>query len=120
MTPHSAMGYAIDAAGRGETEAGRLWLDIARELRAGWVSVPSPAGTVGDRTEVLRPGSAVDADDECRHCGYAIRLVRQATIGGLPPLYVHTRTDGAMCPAENADSWMRERTHAEPKVVASD
>ncbi len=114
----------------GNFEAARFWLDFARELREdvqfrkmavvpvrGWTDLTTEErepSAAGDRTEVLRPGSAVAADGECVHCGYAIRDLYAQT-PGMVPLYVHTRTDGAMCPAENTDSWMKSRTHAEPK-----
>lgn len=140
MLPVQAMERAIDCASRGQVEEGRLWLDIAREMREehfarkAWEMVaPALEATSDtrtlqqvrhDRTEVLRmpverPGDPITAEATCAHCGY---FIRAASFEGVSAGngYVHTRTGIARCPVRTPDADQTFiYTYAEPEQVRS-
>ncbi len=126
------METAIRCAATDDMAGGRLWLDIAKELRAGSGPVspklaPEPpqqekvrpyfgmsTDTVKLERPVVRPGDAVDATENCVHCGYAIKQLQPGDWGDGD--YIHTRTGAVACPVKidmSTDS-TAVQTFAEP------
>lgn len=140
ITAAQAMAKAVFYAGQGQCEEGRLWLDIARELREDAIqrrvwgtAEPVPETTADtrtlqqvrhDRTEVLRmpverPGDPIDAEATCVHCGYFIKATAFEGVSAGNG-YVHTRTGIARCPVRTpaADETFIY-TYAAPEGVPS-
>lgn len=114
MTSREAMQQAIERAQLGEFEGGRLWLDIARELREGaahpdvmrmpgkvtWNAEQAIRQSAADQTmtmptadqTVTMPSvpARIDLGELCAHCGYAIQLAGD--------MIVHSRTGQNVCP----------------------
>jgi hypothetical protein len=137
ITAAQAMEQAQHHARRDEYEAGRLWLDIARELReeaiqrrvwgAGSPETTADTRTLQEvreqRTEVLRmpverPGDPIAAEATCAHCGYFIKVdeVTRTNDGTVTKTHVHTRTGQRRCPVKTpaADETFIY-TYAEPE-----
>jgi hypothetical protein len=137
ITAAQAMEQAIRYAIGDQHEVGRLWLDIARELReeaiqrrvwgAGSPETTADTRTLQEvreqRTEVLRtpverPGDPIDAEATCVHCGYFIKVAVaiRTNADTAAKIYVHTRTGQRRCPVKTpaADETFIY-TYAEPE-----